>query len=69
MNQQVCGLLARQWTGKRLSLQVLQSAAGFYVGTCDADGPVSRESNEYFATREAAEQALAGGHWSPKTQP
>ena len=52
-----------------LPLQVLQSAAGYYVGTCDEDGPVSRESNEYFKNRETAEQALADGNWSQKAEP
>lgn len=38
------GLLALEYCGKRLPLQVLQSAAGFYIGTMDDDGPCSRES-------------------------
>ena len=63
------GQLARQWAQKLLPLQVLQSAADYYVGTCDEDGPVSRESNEYFKNRETAEQALADGNWSQKAEP
>lgn len=63
------GQLARQWTQKSLPLLVLQSAAGFYIGTCDEDGPVSRESSEYFKTREAAERALASGDWSQRPEP
>ena len=63
------GQLARRWAQKLLPLQVLQSAAGYYVGTCDEDGPVSRESNEYFKNRETAEQALADGNWSQKAEP
>lgn len=40
-----------------LHLQVLRSAAGYYLGTeCDC-GPYSRES-DYFGKREHAEQAL-----------
>jgi hypothetical protein len=42
------GALALAWTGKRLPLQVLRSAAGHYIGTQDDEGPVSRESVEYF---------------------
>ena len=40
-----------------LALQVLQSAAGYYIGTwCDC-GPYSRESG-YYPTREEATEAL-----------
>lgn len=49
--------------GYHLPNQVLQSAAGFYIGTADNEGPVSRESEEYFPTQEAAETALKNGNW------
>jgi hypothetical protein len=40
--------------GKQLELQVLRSAAGYYVGYfCDDDGPYDRMS-EYFETRQEA---------------
>lgn len=55
------GKLAFESLGVRLPLQVLQSAAGFYIGTFDDEGPVSRESLEYFGTREQAEKAFATG--------
>ncbi|MBQ0703178.1 hypothetical protein J7S67_18070 [Acinetobacter baumannii] len=46
---------------EELKLEVLKSAAGFYIGTFDYDsdnyGPVSRVS-EYFKTSEEAEYAL-----------
>lgn len=43
--------------GQVLFLQVLQSAAGYYIGTfCDC-GPYSRES-DYFYTQESAEAEL-----------
>lgn len=46
-------------------LQVLRSAAGFYIGTLDREGfPYSRESVEYFKSREVAETALATGQWT-----
>lgn len=48
--------------GYRLPNQVLQSAAGFYIGTADDEGPVSRES-EYFSTHEEASNALNNGTW------
>ncbi len=52
------GYLALAYTGKRLPLQVLRSAAGHYIGTADEDGPVSRESVEYFRSQHAADHAL-----------
>ena len=46
--------------GLRLNLEVLQSAAGFYIGTrCDC-GPYSRESG-YFKSRDLAAHALLAG--------
>lgn len=63
------GQLAQQYCGKRLPLEVLQSQRGFYIGTFDDEtGPCSRESNEYFETREACEQALASGNWTQKEE-
>jgi len=59
------GQLAAQF-GYRLSLQVLQSANGYYLGTEDDGGPVSRESVEYFPDRTAAEQALSTGEWTQR---
>ena len=61
------GLLAAH-AGKRLPLQVLRSAAGLYLGTYD-DGPVSRESVEYFPTHEAARHALETGAWTQRQHP
>ena len=63
------GLLALS-IGKRLPLQVCRSAAGFYVGTLDADGlPVSRESAEYWRRPELAAEALRKGHWTQRHEP
>jgi len=59
------GKLAQAFCGKSLPLQILQSAAGFYIGTVD-DGPCSRESIEYFRKREEAEEALSTGRWTQK---
>ncbi|HHQ4020317.1 TPA: hypothetical protein ACSPY6_001691 [Pseudomonas aeruginosa] len=47
-----------------LPLQVLMSNAGFYIGTLDEEGPVSRESVEYYSSRELAQQALDNGTWT-----
>ncbi len=43
--------------GTVLELQVLRSAAGYYIGTACACGPYSRESG-YYPTREKAANAL-----------
>ncbi|GKT25130.1 hypothetical protein [Acidovorax sp. SUPP3334] len=63
------GLLAQEFCGKRLPLQVLRSQRGHYIGTAGDEGPVSRESNEYFRTEELAQQALQGGNWTQKQEP
>lgn len=66
----VCsGALALAWTGKRLPLQVLRSAAGHYIGTQDDEGPVSRESVEYFPTHLAAQLALDTHAWTQRAYP
>lgn len=63
------GYLALTYVGKRLPLQVRHSAAGYFIGTTDENGPVSRESVEYFRSYEAAEQALSTGHWQQRLHP
>lgn len=63
------GLLAKTFCGKRLPLQILQSQGGFYIGTADGDGPVSRESGEYYVTHDAAQRALALGAWTQRPFP
>ncbi len=63
------GLLAKAFCGKALPLQVLQSAAGYYIGTADEDGPCSRESVQYWPKPEKAEHALSSGLWTQRTEP
>ncbi|ALZ24369.1 TPA: hypothetical protein P7236_003301 [Pseudomonas aeruginosa] len=63
------GLLALAYVGKSLPLQVLCSAAGHYIGTFDDDGPVSRESVEYFPSHEAARHALETSAWTQRQYP
>ncbi|MCC4595463.1 hypothetical protein NRY95_05695 [Xanthomonas campestris pv. phormiicola] len=63
------GYLALIWVGTRLPLQVLASAADHYIGTIDNEGPVSRESIEYFPSDEAATHALATGAWTQRLHP
>lgn len=54
--------------GVRLPLIVMESARGFYLGTMDAEGPVSRESVEYWPSKEAAQAALDGVEGQDWTQ-
>ena len=46
----------------QLQLEVLQSAAGFYIGTRCNCGPYSRESG-YFKSRDLASATLLGNHF------
>ena len=48
--------------GVRLVLEVLRSAAGYYVGTRCHCGPYSRESG-YYPNEEVAEAALNSGEF------
>ncbi|HEI8868324.1 TPA: hypothetical protein SLG40_003886 [Serratia odorifera] len=59
------GILASE-SGFDLTLQVLKSGRGFYIGTANNDGPVSRESEEYFRTHEQAAQALQSHAWKQR---
>ncbi|WP_338803457.1 hypothetical protein WDV76_15115 [Xenorhabdus griffiniae] len=52
MNITPIGILALQYCHKQLPLTVLQTRAGFYIGTIEGGVPCSRESMEYFARRE-----------------
>ncbi len=63
------GYLALTYVGKRLPLQVRHSAAGYFIGTVDESGPISRESFEYFRSYQAADQALATGCWQQRLHP
>lgn len=64
-----CGVLAWRYTGKRLALRVLHSVAGYYIGTADDEGPVSRESVQFFPSDNTAEDALAKGNWNQRHSP
>ena len=57
------GKLALEF-GLRLPVQVLQSNAGYYLGTANEEGPVSRESLEYWPGKELAQTALNEGLWT-----
>jgi hypothetical protein len=63
------GLLAAEFGGRRLALQVCRSAAGFYLGTLRENGePFSRESKEYWPTRQEAERALTSRAWTQRAE-
>ncbi len=63
------GLLAKECLGLTLELQALKSNAGWYLGTVDKEGPVSRESEQYWSTKEEAEEALRTSQWFQKSVP
>ncbi len=64
------GWLAAELGKRRLPLQVCQSAAGFYLGTKEENQPFSRESVEYWRTREEANEALLSQRkWTQRRAP
>ena len=63
------GKLAKEILGVELPVTVLESRAGFYLGTQDNGVPVSRESEEYFADRNVAETALRSGKFTQRMHP
>ena len=71
MNNQIqFGKLA-QSCGYQLKLEVLQSNAGYYIGTFCYDnsedyGPCSRESEEYFGSKNEAQYALDNNTWTQR---
>lgn len=53
--------------GYELELQVCKSGAGYYIGTWDSlEGPISRESVEYYKTQSEAKKALETGTWTQR---
>lgn len=52
--------------GETPPFEVLQSAAGYYIGTRCKCGPFSRESG-YFRTYGEAFIALDTGKWTPRS--
>lgn len=60
------GKVAHDLGGFALPLTVLESVAGFYLGTRTVEGPFTRESKEYWPTREAASTALEVGQWTQR---
>lgn len=52
-----------------LRLRVLQSNAGFYLGTTKDSMPYTRESTEYWDQKNKAEHAFATGAWTQRQAP
>ncbi|HRH77060.1 MAG TPA: hypothetical protein PK129_06905 [Cellvibrionaceae bacterium] len=59
-------MLAFKCCGLSLPVQVLKSNAGYYIGTEDKEGPVSRESHEYWRSFNEAELALKSRSWTQR---
>jgi hypothetical protein len=53
-----------------ISLQVLKSAAGYYIGKTDSQGfPYSRNSVEYWGKQSDAQIALDTGNFTYRSNP
>jgi hypothetical protein len=64
------GHLAQTFADCELPLEILKSAAGYYLGTCHLEqGPFSRESEEYFPSAQVAQNALESGAWTQRRNP
>lgn len=63
------GVIAKDFGKRQLPLEVLQSRAGFYIGTQFEGGPFSRESMEYWPKESAAKAALIEGLWTQRDHP
>lgn len=63
------GQIAKKHLGQELPVEVMQSAAGYYIGTSCNGLPCSRESLQYYRARECADQALQNGTWTQREEP
>ena len=57
------GFIAKN-LGLNLPLQALKSNRGWYIGTTYEGQPFSRESVEYYPTKDAALAAIASGDFT-----
>lgn len=61
------GQLAEQCIGAHIPVRVLSSPSGYYIGTADENGePLTRESEEYFFTKDLALWALHNNAWTQR---
>jgi hypothetical protein len=63
------GFLAKEFGGETLPLEILDCRVGYYIGTCQNGQPYSRESVEYYRTREKAAEALTRRNWTQRLAP
>lgn len=65
------GYLAEKYCNQVLPLVALDAGyRSYYVGTySSSEGPFSRESVEYWDTRDEAEAALLSGNWTQRMTP
>lgn len=68
MNKSQIGYLAKKYCKLELPLLVLRNIRGFCICTFD-DEPISRESEEFYPSRELAEEALKSGCWTQRHIP
>lgn len=56
--------------GEPLPIEVLHSAAGYYIGQwCSGDGPYSRLSEEYYSSFSKAKHALDENNFTMRQHP
>ncbi|WP_404653260.1 hypothetical protein [Bradyrhizobium sp. USDA 336] len=48
-------------------IKVCRSAAGYYLGRIGPEGPVDRDSEQYWREKDAASAALANGEWTSRS--
>lgn len=63
------GILSARYCNLKLKLCVLRSNAGYYIGTYHQGEPISRESQEYYRERTAAETALLNQTFTQRINP
>lgn len=61
------GYMAFEVGGTRRPLEILESGAGFYIGTSNDGMPYTRESVQYWRTRDKAEKAKTAGLWTQRS--
>ena len=69
LSTQPAGKLAYEIMGIRLPLEILHSGRGYYIGTANDAGPVSRESLEYWPHYESAHIAFKNNAWTQRDEP
>ena len=61
--------IAYTFLGLILELKALKSAAGWYIGSSNCEGPVSRDSFEYYPSIYTARAALTACSWTQRFNP